>query len=86
MLYLFERLRYKFVFKSLKLLVLIAFLFQAFLLFSANKAYSEAVKLEVKEVENKTFWNFYDATLKEIYIDNNTRWSYHRFRYVNEWK
>jgi len=82
----FSKNRFQYVVKNLLYILFLELLFQAFLLFSANLAYSEAVKLEVKGVEDKTFWNFYDATLKEIYIDNNTRWSYHRFRYVNEWK
>jgi len=82
----FSKNRFQYFVKNLLYILFLELLFQAFLLFSANLAYSEALKLEVKGVENKTFWNFYDTTLKEIYIDNNTRWSYHRFRYVNEWK
>jgi len=82
----FSKNRFQYFVKNLLYILFLELLFQVFLLFSANLAYSEAVKLEVKGVKNKTFWNFYDTTLKEIYIDNNTRWSYHRFRYVNEWK
>jgi len=85
-LYLFERLKYKFVFKSLKLIVLIAFLFQVFLLFSANKAYDEAKKIEVEYVKNKNILDFYSPFVKEIYITPDTRWSYHRECYLNEWK
>jgi len=85
-LYLFERLKYKFVFKSLKLLIFIAFLFQVFLLFSANKAYDEAKKIDVEYVKNKNILDFYSPFVKEIYITPNTRWSYHRECYLNEWK
>jgi len=82
----FSKNRFQYFVKNLLYILFLELLFQAFLLFSANLAYGEAVKLEVKGIEDKTVWNFYNATLKEIYIDNNTRWSYHRFRYVNEWK
>jgi len=82
----FSKNRFQYIVRNLLYILFLELLFQAFLLFSANLAYGEAVKLEAKGVEDKTVWDFYDATLKEIYIDNNTRWSYHRFRYVNEWK
>jgi len=85
-LYLFERLRYKFLSKSLKLFILITFLFQVFLLFSANKAYDEAKKIDIEYVKNKNILDFYSPFVKEIYITPDTRWSYHRECYLNEWK
>jgi len=79
----FSKSKVEYVLKHLIYIILIELLFQVFLFFSANLAYSEALKLNF---QNKPISDFYDGTLKEIYIDDNKRWSYHRFKYVNEWK
>ena len=79
----FSKSKLEYLLKHLIYMILIELLFQVFLFFSANLAYSEALKLNI---QNKPISDFYDGTLKEIYIDDNTRWSYHRFKYVNEWK
>lgn len=81
----FSKNRFEYFLKNLLYVLFIEMLFQVFLLFSANLAYTEAVKLEVKGIEDKTFWSFYSPYMEEIYIDEDTRWSYHRFNYVNEW-
>ena len=84
--YVIEQLVSKLISKSLKLIIFIALLFQGFLLFSAFNAYSEAEKINKKYVENNSILDFYSPYIKEIYIDDDTRWSYHRECYLNEWK
>lgn len=82
---LYSKNKIEYVLKNVAYMLVIEALFQGFLLCSAHLAYDEAVKLEVNDIEKKSYLDFYDATLKEIYIDNETRWSYHRFKYVNQW-
>ena len=89
--YVVDRFVEKFFTKIFITLFLIVVLFQVFLLLSANKAYNEAKKIDVTYVKGKTILDFYRPSLqkpfvKEIYIDAETRWSYHRECYLNEWK
>jgi len=76
----------KYSMKVLMYIILMEILTQVFLLSSAHFAYTQALKQEVKNIEQKDMWDFYSPTLKEICIDKDTRWSYHRFKYVNVWK
>lgn len=89
--YVVNRFLDKFFTKILIATLLMIVLFQVFLLLSANKAYNEAKKINSEYVKGKTVLDFYRPSLhkpfvKEIYIDANTRWSYHRECYLNEWK
>jgi len=89
--YVIERLQHKFFLKILIFFVFVVILFQAFLLISANKAYEEAKKINIEYVKDKTVLDFYRPDIhkpfvKEIYINDDTRWSYHRECYLNEWK
>lgn len=89
--YIVDKFVDKFFIKSFITLFAIIVLFQIFLLLSANKAYNEAKKRDVAYVKGKTVLDFYRPSLhkpfvKEIYLDADTRWSYHRECYLNEWK
>ena len=89
--YVIDRFLDKFFTKSFIAILLMVVLFQLFLLLSANKAYGEAKKINSEYVKGKTVLDFYRPSLhkpfvKEIYIDSETRWSYHRECYLNEWK
>ena len=91
MSYVVNRFLDKFFIKILIATLLMIVLFQVFLLLSSNKAYTEAKKINSEYVKGKTVWDFYRPSLhkpfvKEIYIDADTRWSYHRECYLNEWK
>lgn len=83
--YVLKQLKSNVFFKLLKLLIFIYLLFQIFLLDSAHNAYKKAIELKVKDIEKKNMWDFYSPTIKTIYINDDTRWSYHRGVYVNEW-
>ncbi len=91
MSYVVNRFLDRFFIKILIVTLLVIVLFQIFLLLSANKAYNEAKKINSEYVKGKTVLDFYRPSLhkpfvKEIYIDADTRWSYHRECYLNEWK
>jgi len=84
--YLLTRLLHRPLLKLGVSLFVIFILFQFFLIYSSNKAYNQAVKRGVDGIEKITMWDFYSPFMKDIYIDDTTRWSYHRECYVKRWK